>query len=45
MRTRSIVRLFLVTGVMFALTLIAALPAAAQIERVRDPNWMTPRTA
>ena len=44
MRTRSIVRLFLVTGVMFALTLIAALPAAAQIERVRDPNWMTPRT-
>ena len=44
MRTRSILRLFLVSGVMFALTLIAALPAAAQIERVRDPNWMTPQT-
>ena len=25
-------------------TLIVALPAAAQIERVRDPNWTTPRT-
>ena len=44
MKTRATVRPLVVTGVMFAFTLIVALPAAAQIERVREPNWTTPRT-
>ncbi len=43
MKTRATVRALVVTGV-FALTLIAVSPVAAQIERVRDPNWTTPRT-
>jgi hypothetical protein len=43
MKTRATVRPLAVTGV-FALSLIAASPVAAQIERVRDSNWTTPRT-
>ena len=29
---------------MFALAWLAAAPASAQLDRVRDPNWTTPRT-
>jgi hypothetical protein len=34
-----------VTGLIFTLGLVVASPAAAQLDRVRDPNWTTPRTA
>ena len=44
METRVTVRLFAVAAVMFTLTLVSALPAMAQLERVSDPNWTTPRT-
>ena len=44
MKARTSLRVFVVTGVTFVLTLTGALPAAAQIERVRDPNWTTPQT-
>ena len=44
MKTRATCRLLVVTGILLALALVAALPAAAQLDRVRDPDWTTPRT-
>ena len=44
MNTRASFPQFVATGLTFALTLLVALPAAAQVGRVRDPSWTTPRT-
>ncbi len=45
MKTRTTLRLLFAPGIACALALVVALPAAAQIDRVRDPNWTTPRTS
>ena len=44
MKTRATWRPLVVTGAICALALTVASPAAAQLDRVRDPNWTTPRT-
>ena len=44
MKTRAIWRPLVVSCAVFVLALTAAAPAAAQLDRVRDPNWTAPRT-
>ena len=44
MKTRPSCRQPVVTGLLFVFALCVALPAAAQVDRVRDPGWTTPRT-
>ena len=44
MKTRATRRRLTATGIVFTLAWLAAAPASAQLDRVRDPNWTTPRT-
>ena len=44
MKTRAIWRPLIVTSAVLALTLLVTSSAAAQVDRVHDPNWTVPRT-